>query len=223
MATSFDATLSSLGIARQSASATTNAGSTTLGQADFLKLMTAQLNNQDPFDPVDNTQMVAQMAQFSSLAGITEMSTTLKAIAEKLGAAPASEAMGYIGRTVLTEGEVAFARTSGGIAGAIELDGTADVTVTIESGDGTVLKTIPLGTQTAGTIEYNWDGTTDAGEPAGAGPFRVRVDAAADGIAVGARSLVWAPVQSVSTGSAGAMLTLPGIGTVPAAAIRQIG
>src|SRR3546814_11564785 len=78
MTTAFDSTLASLGIGR------TNAGSSpavqtrqqqqTLDQSDFLELMTAQLKNQDPFSPVDNTQMVAQMAQFSSVAGIAERS-----------------------------------------------------------------------------------------------------------------------------------------------------
>ena len=57
-----------------------------LGQSDFLRLMTAQLSSQDPFNPVDNQQMVAQMAQFSSLAGVSETNTTLKSIAEQLAA-----------------------------------------------------------------------------------------------------------------------------------------
>ena len=60
-----------------------NAATGGLDQAAFLKLMTAQLKNQDPFAPVDNTQMVAQMAQFSSVAGISEMNSTLKAISDK--------------------------------------------------------------------------------------------------------------------------------------------
>ena len=69
MATSFDTTLSNLGIGRTSTTPQVQTSAqTTLGQNDFLKLMTAQLKNQDPFAPVDNTQMVAQMAQFSSLA-----------------------------------------------------------------------------------------------------------------------------------------------------------
>ena len=84
MTSAFDTTLAGLGINRSGAAATptvtTAAASQTLGQADFLKLMTAQLQNQDPFNPVDNTQMVAQMAQFSSLACITDMNTTLKSI-----------------------------------------------------------------------------------------------------------------------------------------------
>ena len=85
----FDDVMTKLGIGRTGATdknAVAKGGKSTLGQSDFLTLMTAQMKNQDPFDPVDNTQMVAQMAQFSSLAGISEMNTTLQAIATKLGA-----------------------------------------------------------------------------------------------------------------------------------------
>ncbi len=57
-----------------------------MGQSDFLRLMTAQLSQQDPFNPVDNQQMVAQMAQFSSLAGISETNTTLQQSSEQLAA-----------------------------------------------------------------------------------------------------------------------------------------
>lgn len=57
-----------------------------MDQGDFLRLMTAQLTQQDPFNPVDNQQMVAQMAQFSSLAGISETNTTLQQISEQLTA-----------------------------------------------------------------------------------------------------------------------------------------
>ena len=66
--------------------APTTASVQQMGQGDFLRLMTAQLSQQDPFNPVDNQQMVAQMAQFSSLAGITETNTTLQQISEQLTA-----------------------------------------------------------------------------------------------------------------------------------------
>lgn len=59
-------------------------GMAALGQADFLKLMTVQMQQQDPFNPVDQKEMLGQMAQFSSLAGIAEMGDTLKAISTKL-------------------------------------------------------------------------------------------------------------------------------------------
>ena len=224
---SFDTTLSSLGInttANSAAQTATTNGSASLGQADFLKLMTAQLQNQDPFDPVDNTQMVAQMAQFSSVAGISEMSTTLKAIQAKLAGASANEATAYIGKTVLAAGDTAFGRTSGGLSGGVELAGNAtNVTVTIKNANGEVMKTIDLGQQDAGTVYFDWDGKNANGEDSGAGPFKVSVEAKSGADSVPAGTLVWAPVQSVSTTSGRIVLTLPGIGEVPADQIRQIG
>lgn len=221
----FDSTLASLGIARSTTSSSTaNTGQTTLGQADFLKLMTAQMQNQDPFAPVDNTQMVAQMAQFSSLAGISDMSTTLKAIADKLGATTTSDAVSYIGKNVLVPGSTAYGRTAGGIAGAVELGGDAtNVNVTISDSNGQVLKTLKLGAQSKGTATYDWDGKTDQGVDAGTGPFTVGVTAQNNGATVAATGLVWAPVSSVSTTSGSAFLSLPGIGDTDASAVRQIG
>jgi flagellar basal-body rod modification protein FlgD len=67
-------------------------GFAALGQGDFLKLMTTQLQQQDPFAPVDNKEMLAQMAQFSQLAGIAEMGDTLKAISGKLDVVMAAQA-----------------------------------------------------------------------------------------------------------------------------------
>ena len=67
------------------------AGLASLDQGDFLELMTTQMQMQDPFDPMDNSQMLAQMAQFSQLAGVAEMGDTLKAIASKLDALVAQQ------------------------------------------------------------------------------------------------------------------------------------
>lgn len=228
MSTSFDTTLSNLGINTTTANqavANTSSGSTTLGQADFLKLMTAQLANQDPFNPVDNTQMVAQMAQFSSVAGISQMNTTLSSIASKLGGTSATDALSYVGRTVLTEGATAYPRTSGGIAGAVELDKPAtDVNVTISDANGVTLKTLSLGAQPAGTVSYDWDGTTNSGAAAGAGPYTVKVAAQDGGTAVTSRNLVWAPVESISNPSSGSpTLSVTGLGSIAVSAVRKIG
>jgi flagellar basal-body rod modification protein FlgD len=71
---------------------TKKSGLGALDQGDFLKLMTTQMQMQDPFDPMDNSQMLAQMAQFSQLAGVSEMGDTLKTIADKLDALIAQQA-----------------------------------------------------------------------------------------------------------------------------------
>lgn len=227
MTSTFDTTLANLGINRTGSSTpnVSTSASQTLGQADFLKLMTAQLQNQDPFNPVDNTQMVAQMAQFSSLSGITEMSTTLKAIAAKLTGTSTSDAMSYVGKTVLTAGDTAYARTTGGIAGAVELDGDAtDLTVRIQDANGATLKTMNLGQASKGTAEFDWDGTTDSGQPAGNGPFKVIATATNGGKAVTTRPLVWAPVTSVTDVSSGSpKLNVAGLGAIDISAVRQVG
>ena len=226
MATQFDTTLSNLGIGRtQTGPQVQTSAQTTLGQNDFLKLMTAQLKNQDPFAPVDNTQMVAQMAQFSSLAGISEMNTTLQAIAAKLGSSTQGDAMAYVGRTVLTEGSTAFPRTSGGLAGAVELGGdTKSLTVSISDANGAVLRTVNLGEHEKGTVEFDWDGSTDSGAPAGDGPFTVSAVARdAKNAVVSTKPLVWAPVTTVAIADGEPVLTLPGLGKVPASAVRAIG
>lgn len=225
----FDTTLANLGISSTSSKTTTTAnttsGSTTLGQSDFLKLLTAQLNNQDPFSPVDNTQMVAQMAQISTSSGVSDMSTTLKSIADKLNGTSTSDALSYVGKTVLTAGSTAYGRTAGGIAGAVELGAAAsDVKVTISDAGGNTLKTLSLGSQAAGTVTYDWDGTTDGGTAAGSGPFKVSVAAQNNGATVKATGLVWAPVESVSVPSSGTpSLNVTGIGTVAIADVRQVG
>jgi flagellar basal-body rod modification protein FlgD len=227
--TAFDTTLSNLGIARTgtTSQANTNSlGSSAMDQSDFLTLMTAQMKNQDPFEPVDNTQMVAQMAQFSSLAGISEMNTTLQAIAAKLGSTSTTDLVSWVGRTVLTQGDVAYPRTDGSLGGMIELGAAAaEVNVVIEGPNGEILKNVSLGAAPAGRTEFEWDGTTDTGEPAGDGPFTIRVAARdANGAAVAAQPLVWAPVTAVAMGSDGnPVLTLPGIGQVSTTAVRQIG
>ncbi len=59
-------------------------GMSSLGQGDFLRLLTVQMQQQDPFNPVDNKEMLAQMAQFSSLAGVAETNASLERIADKL-------------------------------------------------------------------------------------------------------------------------------------------
>ena len=228
--TTMDSTLDAMGVRRSgatsgAAAATPAKNPNTLAQTSFLKLLTAQLQNQDPFSPMDNTQMVAQMAQFSSVAGISEMNTTLSAMAAKMNGTTKADAMSYVGKTVLTPGSVAYGRTSGGLAGAVELDQAAsNVLVTISDAKGNPLKTMSLGAQKAGTTSFDWDGKTDDRAEAGSGPFTVTLNAN-DGVsAVSGRPLVWAPVQSVSMPSSGnPILTVAGLGQVDLSAVRSVG
>jgi flagellar basal-body rod modification protein FlgD len=126
---------------------------------------------------------------------------------------------------VLTAGNVAYGRSSGGIAGAIQLgDDASDVTIAIQDANGNLLKTMSLGPQDKGTVGFDWDGKTDAGEDAGSGPFTVTTYAQNNGATIASQALVWAPVAAVSMPSGGeAQLTLPGIGQVPISDVVEVG
>ena len=88
------------GASSASASSSSQHGFSALGQQDFFRLLTVQMQMQDPFDPVDNKEMLAQMAQFTTLAGSTETNATLADIASKLDALIALQASASAPQTI---------------------------------------------------------------------------------------------------------------------------
>ncbi|MBX9795373.1 flagellar hook assembly protein FlgD [Sphingomonas sp.] len=225
MASTFDAALQNLGIGRTNDGprVKTRQEADTLTQNDFLKLLTAQLRNQDPTAPVDSTQQLMQLAQFSQVTGITEMNATLKSIADRLGASSPSDALAYVGRSVLLPGDTASVLPDNTVGGAIELAGDASqVRVSIQAANGEIVRTMALGAQKQGTVDWRWDGQTDSGQPAAAGPYRINIAASNDGKSVGTTNLVWAPVTSVSLPPNGTpKLNVAGVGEVTTSSIRR--
>ena len=92
-----------------------------LGQEDFLKLMTTQLQNQDPFAPMENGDFIAQMAQFSTVTGITEMSNNMKELNSKVDGFRIATAAQYLGHSVLVPGAVVRPNGNNEINGVIDL------------------------------------------------------------------------------------------------------
>jgi flagellar basal-body rod modification protein FlgD len=201
--------------------ATKPAGS--MDQSDFLKLMTTQLSTQDPFNPVDNTQMVAQMAQFSQLAGISDMNKSLASIASVLAPGRLSDAASWIGRSMLTQSDIATPLQDGAYAGQISLPTDADqVNVSFVDENGTLVHSETLGAQKAGDINFAWDGKDASGATVANGPLRIVVDASSAGQAVSATTATWtgiAGIQSPANGGATKLVTGLGLLT-PDAAIR---
>lgn len=151
---------------------------TSLNQDDFLKLFTTQIQNQDPFNPMDNSQMAAQLAQFSTVAGIAEMNKSLGMISDGLTGTRLGAASAMIGRSILVTSNIATPDTTGAYAGRITLATAGNPTVDLIDSSGRVVKSIALGPQQKGDISYYWDGLDDAGNPAATGPLQVRVTGA---------------------------------------------
>ena len=194
-----------------------------MDQSDFLRLMTTQLTTQDPFNPVDNTQMVAQMAQFSQVAGIAQMNQSLQTIAASLGGNRLSDAASWIGHSMLVTSETATPLRDGTYAGQFTLTDPADqVTVNFLDGNGAVVHSETLGAQTAGDISFAWDGKNEAGETIANGPLRLAVTATQGGQSRNAATATWTAIggiQSPSSGGESRLVT--GLGLLePSAAIR---
>jgi flagellar basal-body rod modification protein FlgD len=203
---------------------TTPKSSGTIDQAGFLKLLTTQLQTQDPTAPVDNTQMVAQMAQFSSVAGISEMNTSLKSMASDIAAARFGDASGWIGRGALVSSSVAAAMSNGAYAGQITLPAEAkDVTITLVDASGQSVFAKDLGAKDAGSVDWSWDGK-DASGKAVAGPLQMIVGAVGtSGTSLKATNASWTEVQSVMSPASGTTTLNTALGSFAPSDVLQLG
>jgi len=198
-------------------------GGQALDQKAFLRLMTTQLTTQDPFNPVDNTQMVAQMAQFSQVAGIAEMNQSLRSIAAAVGGGRLSDASSWIGRSMLVQSDVVTPLRDGSYAGELTFDAAADsVSVAFVDAAGNTVHAMDLGARPAGAAAFSWDGRNAAGEQVATGPLQVVVTARAAGPPVSPAIASWtgiAGLQSPANGGESRLVT--GLGLLkPEDAIR---
>ena len=116
-----------------------------LGQEDFLKLMTTQLQNQDPCAPMENAEFIAQMAQFSTVTGITEISESLKGMSDQLSEFRIATAANMLGHSVLVPGSTAYPDSDGGISGAIDIPAaSANTNIVYRSETGEILSLIHI-------------------------------------------------------------------------------
>lgn len=205
-------------------STTTNtaAKQNTVDQTTFLKLLTTQMQQQDPFNPVDNTQMVAQMAQFSSTAGIAEMNQSLKSMASDISASRIGDASGWIGRNALVSSDTALPFSDGSYAGAISFpQDVTNANVSLIDSAGQTVYSQTLGAQKAGELGFNWNGKDDAGNQVATGPLQVKVSAVnADGT-VQADTSTWTTVTAVQSPASGTTQLVTGLGLIaPGDALR---
>ena len=131
-----------------------------MGQDEFLKLMIAELNNQNPLDPQDNGEFIAQLAQFSTVEGIDKLNTTTEDMSSNMRSSQALQASSLVGQSVIVEGnEVGLLLKQGIVSGYADLPESAtDLVLSIEDENGVLLEQIPLGNHAAGELSVRWDG-----------------------------------------------------------------
>lgn len=197
-----------------------------LGQAEFFKLMTAQLKNQDPTKPMDNAQFLSQIAQFSTVSGIEDLNASFTQLAGSLTSDQALQGANLVGRGVLVPGSSGNILVGGGgFSGAASLTtSTPNLTFNIFDEGGQLVRRIDLGPQTSGLVPFGWDGVTDSGIAAAPGKYRIQATAQVDGVTQAIDTLIDAKVESVTLGKNGQELNLNliGLGTVALSSVRQI-
>lgn len=197
-----------------------------LGQAEFLKLMTVQLTNQDPFKPMESGDFLGQLAQFGTVSGIEDLQKSFSSLSSSLTSNQALQAASLLDREVLVPTPVAPLLPGAPIRGAVELPYSAsDVAVGIYDQAGQLVRRVSLGARDAGFAEFTWDGLTDNGSMAPSGVYEMRAQVVSGGKAEAADVLVAARVESVLMNRYGGGLTLDvtGLGNVDFAAVRMIG
>lgn len=214
----------SLGLAVQKSSGSDSSGNGSLNQADFLKLLTTQLKNQDPTKPMDNTAFVAQMAQFSSVQGINDLNKTVQGFQSTLQANQVMQAASLVGKAAMVKGDTAhlYHQTASdgstqpsGILGAVDVPtGATQMTVKIAAPNGQVVKTIDVPVNSDGSrASFAWDGKLPDGSVAPEGNYTVTANATVSGKGQAAQTYVGAVIQSVGVSSNGPQINLDGLGS----------
>ena len=198
-----------------------------LSQEDFFALLTEQLSNQDPTKPVDNDQMVSQMTQFTTADGISKLNEKFENFATSMTSNQALQASGLIGQDVLVEANVGYMGSEGaGLSGFVVNEQTVqNMEITITNANGEVVRTIDAGTQGAGNIEFNWDGTDRSGNLMPPGEYLVSANGQVNGEGVAISTAIHRHVSSVSLAGSnqGIILNLEGDVSINLDDVIQIG
>jgi flagellar basal-body rod modification protein FlgD len=203
-----------LGLAQTGA----NSSSTAQGLQDqFLKLLVTQLQNQDPLNPMQNAELTSQLAQISTVEGITNLKNTMLAISGQIDVSQSMNAVAMIGKGVLIPGS----KIKSGVDAAnpearvvtpygLDLHGDAQkVQIRISDANGAVVRTIETTDQKPGVYTLSWDGKNDNGIVLEPGAYTVSVLATdADGKKVNAEVLSYGQVKSVAYSTEGLRLDL---------------
>lgn len=206
-----------------SSSSASNSINSVGSQSAFLQLLVTQMQNQDPLNPMDNSQITSQLAQISTVSGITSLNTSMQQLLTNNNTSQTIAAASMLGTTVLVPGSSMTLSSQDQAVYGINLPQAAgSVTVSITDSSGNPVQTINLGAQPAGVTPFTWNGGEASGATAAAGTYNFSVTAAQGSTAITATTLTGAVVEGVTQGTSGPQLNLGTTGTVPVSSVQQI-
>ncbi len=211
-------------IGASSAPTTTRKTANSLNVDDFLRLMTTQLQNQDPLKPLDSTEFVAQLAQFGTVSGIQGMQSSLDTLSASLRSSQMLSGASLVGHHVLSAATDASYDSGGILAGMVDVPaGSSNVQLTISDASGQVVRHMDLPSDTGSQI-FRWDGVTDDGAVASAGRYHIEVIAGSGTSNQSLPTYVYGSVDSVTLSTDGTGLTVntPELGAIALGTVREV-
>jgi flagellar basal-body rod modification protein FlgD len=208
--------------AANAASNANSAANAVGSQSAFLQLLVTQMQNQDPLNPMDNSQITSQLAQISTVDGITSLNTSMQALISSNNTNQTIAAASMLGTTVLVPGSSMTLSSGQAVYGINLPQAASNVQVSVKDSTGNVVSTINLGAQPAGVTALSWNGAENSGATAASGTYTFSVTAAQGSTAITATALSGAVVQGVTQGTSGPQLNLGTLGAVPVSSVQQI-
>lgn len=213
-------------------SALSNSGSTSasgsvggLTMNDFLTLMTAQLQNQDPLDPTDANEFLSQLSELSTVEGISQLNSTLTSLSGSMLSSQALSSAALVGQNILAAASSANYVAGSPLNGAVQLPtGATATTVTISDQSGNVVQQMALPVSSSGYAPFSWNGVTTSGVSAPTGTYNVSATAVVGGQSQSATTLLTGTVSSVTLSSSGSGVELntSQLGPVALSSVQQI-
>lgn len=192
------------------------------GADRFLKLLVAQMNNQDPLNPMDNAQVTSQLAQINTVKGIDQLNGTMQKLLDRFQTGGPADAVPMVGRQVLVPGDKLDLPADGVAKAGFELaSGASAVTIDVLDAGGKVIESQVRKNVQAGIQTFAWDGTA-GGKSMPAGTYGLRITAVNGGKPVNATALTAATVEAALKTSSGTSLQLGGLGSRPLSDVRGV-
>jgi len=181
------------------ASTNTTSKKGALDQADFLKIFVTQLKFQDPLEPLDNYQMASQMAQFSMVQSLNDMSASMKSMESSQGTVNNLQAATLVGKKVEVKGSALSLSQGTASEGSYQLDKPGKVTIKILDEKGSLVRVIESQVTDTQKHQFLWDGKNDQGTALPNGQYRFQVSAVdAQGAAIGVNTTMVGKVDGVT-------------------------
>lgn len=188
-------------------------------QNRFLTLLTTQLKNQDPLNPMDNAEVTSQLAQMSTVQGIEKLNALVSGLADT---AQMTDMASLVGRGVLVAGNQITLTSSCGIGGVDLPSDASSVKVTITDQSGLTVRTLDLGSLEAGSHNFVWDGKADDGQAAQPGIYKLKVEAKNGSDTVNATTLQLGQVTGIVKGPKSTDLQVGDLGIFTLDEVKQI-